>query len=880
MRPINANFADFMRINGITPPDYVGDFSKVTRFDVKTGRVNTAKSGWCCQFDDDSGGVFGDWATGYEDVWHSEKVASMSATDRKKYDQEIKKKRAIIEKENKKERLKVAEFLNDEYEKRIVCANNPLNKYLNQKILTEFHYRYKVDQNQDLIMPLRDLVTGLIYSIQTIYKDGQKRFATGGEVKYKGLIITGKDTTEVKTVNDLLAFDSVAICEGLATALTVREALNIPVIVAFSGGNLVNVAKTVRAYCQEIKIIVCADNDTSKETNAGLDYARKASSVSGGFMVLSSGINGTDFNDDYVNAGQLLEGGFDAQAGLLTVRESINQQFQSQYNKIIHDTTKQAPVKRFDYIEHATYQVMIVCENDFLVDIARAVLTRRNHIHREGIANLIIAKSQITETVIRIKKEDVSCPVFWVAFGESVDWIERALSCGMVVINGEDLEHQKRYGFKRVSGFVNDAIEKHIKSIMPTVTRFPTVSKKPIFREYIRGYFPANTVENIRILLEWEGIGVRYNIMTHDIEFSSENAIGKNYVMRKECFVTEVESCCNRYEIKVSRMGLYKTITNITVNDQYHPVKDWISGKEWDGQPRLNRFIGAINTKADKISESLKYMLITKWMLGAVYALFTDNPEALQGILVLQGRQGCGKTNLVRKLCPIDDSITIGATIETHSVDSIRNATGAWITELGEIDATFRKSDIAQLKQLVTQKKDKYRVPYGVDIETYTRRTAFIATVNEELYLVDETGNRRFWTIPVESINIDEIKDIDIQQVWAEVRVMLNGGEAYYLEGEEITELDDHNASFEPPNPYRDSLMTSFCWDQIYKRSNEMTVFDIAEFCGYQDPNRATSIAFGKLITNMGIESKRRVINGQKHTLYVMPDKRQDFYNR
>jgi putative DNA primase/helicase len=302
----------------------------------------------------------------------------------------------------------------------------------------------------------------------------------------------------------------------------------------------------------------------------------------------------------------------------------------------------------------------------------------------------------------------------------------------------------------------------------------------------------------------------------------------------------------------------------------YHPVRDWIDRTEWDGVDRMEAFCNTLTTDKDAIDDRLKAILLTKWMLGAVMAVYADKPEAQHGVIVLQGAQGLGKTRWIKALCPIDDAVKDGLKIDASKVDSIRQVTRHWITELGELDGTFKKSEIADLKAFLTQQSDSYRLPYFITMEDYPRRTAFIASVNESQYLIDDTGNRRFWTIPVTAIN--HTHDLNMQQVWAQVKTMYEAGGKWYLLDSELAQLNDHNRDYEASNPYQDAIGTGFFFDQVDKYSNAMTAGQIAVHCGYIAPNKQTANGFAKALRAMGFIDKLQKIKGVTGRYFIMPE--------
>ena len=94
---------------------------------------------------------------------------------------------------------------------------------------------------------------------------------------------------------------------------------------------------------------------------------------------------------------------------------------------------------------------------------------------------------------------------------------------------------------------------------------------------------------------------------------------------------------------------------------------------------------------------------------------------------------------------------------------------------------------MASLKAFITEENDKIRPPYArVDAE-YPRTTIFAASVNDRQFLLDSTGNSRFWTIP--AVKIDYQHTIDMQQVFAELKTVYDSGEKWWLNPTEEQQL-------------------------------------------------------------------------------------------
>lgn len=102
------------------------------------------------------------------------------------------------------------------------------------------------------------------------------------------------------------------IAEGFATAASIHQATKLPVAVAFDAGNLLPVAKALKAKYKRAKILICADDDYRTEGNPGITHARNAALAVEGSVVFpvfaderpTETKGPTDFNDLHLLEGE------------------------------------------------------------------------------------------------------------------------------------------------------------------------------------------------------------------------------------------------------------------------------------------------------------------------------------------------------------------------------------------------------------------------------------------------------------------------------------------------------------------------------------------------------------------------------------------------
>ena len=317
------------------------------------------------------------------------------------------------------------------------------------------------------------------------------------------------------------------------------------------------------------------------------------------------------------------------------------------------------------------------------------------------------------------------------------------------------------------------------------------------------------TVAATQELLRWAGITVKLNLLSNKIEISDlpdgdskENALEALPALLYDCA---------KYTLSMKGVNLARiriAIGIVADRNRYNPLADYLKAVIWDKKDRLQSIYQILGIK-----DTPRYQTYTrKWLMQCV-AMGLNNsfePEGAEGVLVLQGAQGCGKTSFFRSICPQKGWFVEGASLDMNNKDSLINALRGWICELGELDSTFKREQ-TQLKAFITQYYDSIRMPYAVSAADRPRRTSFCATVNNPDFLRDETGSRRWWVIPVENIDKRQLFALDaafIHQLWAQVYEMYQQNPAgFRLSDEEMTTLQQANSAFNVALQYQLEIM-------------------------------------------------------------------------
>lgn len=336
---------------------------------------------------------------------------------------------------------------------------------------------------------------------------------------------------------------------------------------------------------------------------------------------------------------------------------------------------------------------------------------------------------------------------------------------------------------------------------------------------------PLNTSSNVNHLLAHHQLLPNYNLMTHYPEFPSDTRTYSK-VNESDCFFTEIGNLCVINGIP--KVDLAEHLLFIADKQRYHPAINFIESKPWDGISRLEDLYNTIVSDNPPNTNRLLY----RWLIGSVAAAYSENGIALEGILVFQGKQKIGKTHWFIKLVPeaYQHLIRTPLALDPNNKDSVMDCTSCWLGELAELDGIINRSQSSAQKQFLTRSSDVYRIPWGKRLRSVPRRTSYFGSVNPETFLADPTGNRRYWVI--HTTKIDHNHSIDMQQLWAEVKVLFDQGESFKLSNEEQDSINEGNEAHTIHCPIEEAIVKKFRWDDLY-RNYPMTVSDVLQEIGY-----------------------------------------------
>lgn len=308
----------------------------------------------------------------------------------------------------------------------------------------------------------------------------------------------------------------------------------------------------------------------------------------------------------------------------------------------------------------------------------------------------------------------------------------------------------------------------------------------------------------------------------------------------------------------------------------YDPIAEYLGELVWDGTPRIDTFFercfGAVleNDLGEDISTYVR-TTSRKWLIGLVARALRPGCKN-DSVLVLEGAQGVGKSTALEALVGseffLDTALTIG------DKDTLQAIASAWLVELGEL-ASFRRAETEKVKQFFSSKMDRFRPPYGRVTETSPRRAVFAGTTNDDEYLEDFTGNRRY--LPIRVVNPSPAAVLaERDQVFAEAVAAFAAGESWYLEGAAAEQAAEQAEARVKEPPIEDIVARWWFGLEPARRPRFVYTTDFARdvlLVPAERIDRALQSKIARALQNLEFKKVRRRVDGLLRWLYEATEK-------
>ncbi|OUL23832.1 hypothetical protein BV378_20680 [Nostoc sp. RF31YmG] len=296
---------------------------------------------------------------------------------------------------------------------------------------------------------------------------------------------------------------------------------------------------------------------------------------------------------------------------------------------------------------------------------------------------------------------------------------------------------------------------------------------------------------------------------------------------------------------------MFKDITvNLAQKNSYHPVREYIENLPANNDETILDSLYAAMGVSDKFHQ----LLIRKNLIASVARALKPGTKH-DNVLVLKGAQGTKKTSYFETLYGTDFFQTLGK--HRNEADEIMALTSTWCSEYGELETALGYKSVSEMKNFLTRAFDIYRAPYAEKQQKTLRAFVLVGTTNQDAFLSDSTGNRRFWVVDIkEEINIKRVKEIR-DSVWAVAKTLYLNGEIHWLNREQEKLAEINVADYETEDmlaPQVLSLMKSNEWATTVWLADEL----------HLEKDRRTEMRLADILRKAKCETTRKTINGQR----------------
>ena len=326
----------------------------------------------------------------------------------------------------------------------------------------------------------------------------------------------------------------------------------------------------------------------------------------------------------------------------------------------------------------------------------------------------------------------------------------------------------------------------------------------------------------------------------------------------------------------IGQEAIDKAVLHVSRKRAVHPIREYLLRIEEDSSIApydLDR----VGPDMLRTNQPLHATMVRKWLIGAAARALEPGCK-MDYCLVLQSpKQGLYKSTALAALAS-DEWHT--STVPKEDKDMLLNIHNTWLYELAELESYTSKREAGHIKNTLTTTIDNFRVPYGRTNEKRKRSSVFCGTANSDTFLRDDTGNRRFWIIPIsgnQKLDIAAIKR-HRDSIWKAAVLAYRSGELPMLD-DSLEALSEHqNDAYRERDAWREMLELWIEGKPIFKKGLDSPPgkgFQVGDFyssaeilysAGLKQSNQITrgdETRLGPVLRSLGFHKKRVVVGGR-----------------
>jgi len=320
-------------------------------------------------------------------------------------------------------------------------------------------------------------------------------------------------------------------------------------------------------------------------------------------------------------------------------------------------------------------------------------------------------------------------------------------------------------------------------------------------------------------------------------------------------------------DIEASAETASRAAGYVARRNPFHPIRDYLQSLRWDGVPRihnwLQRYLGVEDSAYTRIVGS-------KWLISAVARVMRPGCKA-DHMLILEGHQGIGKSTALEVLAGKYFTDAVGNMSDKDAALAVQRV---WIVEVGELSSFKKTSEVEHIKGFITRNTDRIRPPYGRYVLEMPRQCVFAGTTNQDQYLTDETGNRRFWPVMCRYADIEGLREMR-DQLWAEALTAFEDGKVWWLDEVEAVQAAAVQQLQRVETDVWESIIREYVRSMHLGGTEYFVVEDILAGCLKIPSNQwehKHKIRVGRILATLGIQKQRVRAKGAVQRVYALTE--------